>query len=128
MFPILLATLLILLGGMLGIFWHLKREQDRIAKAATDVLSLKSALGIYRIDNQGFPTTAQGLDALVRMPNLTPLSKNWRGPYWRGITIPVDPWGNSYIYRDYGTRDGGGWELFSAGPDGRPDTPDDLGH
>lgn len=83
---------------------------------------LRNALALYQLDTNGFPTTEQGLQGLLAAPSGV---KSWKGPYVEG-KVPQDPWGNPYVYRWPGTRNSSGYDLFSCGPDGKPDTDDDL--
>jgi general secretion pathway protein G len=76
-------------------------------------------LELYRLDTGGYPTTAQGLEALRQAPTTAPAPRNWRGPYARKA-IPLDPWGNSYVYRFPGDENPSGYDLFSYGADGQP--------
>jgi general secretion pathway protein G len=95
---------------------------DPRATALSDVDALGAALETYRLDSDHFPTTAQGLAALVERPALAPRPWNWRGPYVVR-PIPTDPWGHAYVYqlsqRDEGTGSEG-YVLSSYGADGRP--------
>ena len=89
-------------------------DEARVTVAATDIRSIASALEMYRLDNRAYPTTTQGLAALVDRPVSPPVPPNWHtGGYLS--QVPVDPWGNAYDYR---ARDGG-FELRSLGADGR---------
>jgi general secretion pathway protein G len=85
------------------------------AKAASDIATLSSLLQQYRIDNDGFPSTEQGLSALRVQPSD---ATNWRGPY-TSKDISADPWGNEYVYESPG---GGGedYVIISYGSDGAP--------
>lgn len=85
------------------------------AKAASDIATLSSLLQQYRIDNDRYPTTEQGLQSLRVQPNDAP---NWRGPY---ITknLPTDPWGNEYTYESPGSA-GEDFVIVSYGADGAP--------
>lgn len=89
--------------------------------------SLKSSLVQYRIHNGDYPSTAEGLNALVVQPNGR---ERWKGPYVEvsGGKIPLDPWGEEYVYRYPGTQNKGGYDLFSKGPDKAQDTADDIGN
>ncbi|MGH7545707.1 MAG: type II secretion system major pseudopilin GspG [Gemmatimonadota bacterium] len=80
---------------------------------------LAAALDLYRLDNGAYPTTEQGLSALWQKPATDPLPANWRGPYSRK-SIPADPWGNAYVYRQPGTESPLGYDLLSYGADARP--------
>jgi general secretion pathway protein G len=84
------------------------------AKAASDVATLTSLLQQYRVDNDKYPTTEQGLAALRVQPSDAP---NWRGPY-TSKDIPTDPWGNEYVYEAPGSN--GDFDLLSYGADGAP--------
>lgn len=87
------------------------------ATAKTQIEMLASALDAYRLDTGRYPTTAQGLQALVEMPQVDPPS-NWRGPYLRKA-VPPDPWGRPYIYISPGEVNPTGFDLFSYGADGQ---------
>jgi general secretion pathway protein G len=92
------------------------------AKAGTAVSQmemLSAALDAYRLDNGRYPTTDQGLDALWTEPTLEPRPGAWNGPYLRK-RVPLDPWGNSYIYRFPGQENAHGFDLLTYGADGRP--------
>jgi general secretion pathway protein G len=85
--------------------------------AWSDVSNLKVALDAFQIDNGRFPTPAEGLNILVNPPN---------GGRAYVDKVPIDPWGTPYIYRVPG-KNGQDFDLFSCGPDGIPDTADDVG-
>jgi general secretion pathway protein G len=85
------------------------------AKAASDIATLSSLLQQYRVDNDKYPTTEQGLNALRVQPSDAP---NWRGPYSQK-NIPTDPWGNEYVYQSPGP-DGQDFLIISYGSDGAP--------
>jgi len=90
-------------------------NEARVAVAKTDIRAISSALELYRLDNRTYPTTSQGLSALVRRPSAPPEPVNWvEGGYLP--EEPADPWGNPYIYRSPG--DSGNFDLISLGADG----------
>ncbi len=93
-------------------------DQARITKAQHDIRTLESALEMYRMDNFNYPSTDQGLRALVERPSGSPEARNWRaGGYMR--SLPKDPWGNDYVY--LGPSDTGGRpQILSYGADGAP--------
>lgn len=94
-----------------------RSEQARIAAAESDInASIAVALDLYELDNGRYPTTEQGLKALLEEPKSSPAPRNWNGPYLR--REPVDPWGNPYQYRYPTARPGLDYELYSLGPDG----------
>lgn len=101
-----------------------KPEQARVAKAKTDIRALETALDLYRLDNFRYPTTDQGLEALVEKPAGTPEPKNWKeGGYVK--TLNADPWGNEYLYLSPGSK--GEIDVYSLGPDGVV-SDDDIGN
>jgi general secretion pathway protein G len=92
-------------------------DQARATVAETDMQTIAASLEIYRLDNRTYPSTAQGLAALVARPDTAPLPANWaEGGYLPNL--PADPWGNPYIYRSPG--ESGAYELLSLGADGVP--------
>lgn len=92
-------------------------DEARITKAKQDIQAFETALTMYRLDNFRFPTTDQGLRALVQQPT-DPSIRNWRaGGYLQRLN--KDPWGNDYQYVYPGTR-GREYDLFSLGADGQP--------
>jgi general secretion pathway protein G len=98
-------------------------EQARITKAKSDIRALEAALNLYRLDNMVYPTTDQGLEALVTAPSDSPEPKNWKeGGYLD--RLPADPWGNAYLYLSPGSH--GAIDIYSSGADMQsPD--DDIG-
>jgi general secretion pathway protein G len=95
-------------------------EQARITKAKSDIRALEAALNLYRLDNMTYPTTDQGIDALVMAPTDAPEPKNWKqGGYLD--RLPSDPWGNAYLYLNPGSH--GPIDIYSNGPD--PQSGDD---
>ena len=92
-------------------------DEARVTKAKTDLRVLESALDLYRMDNYRYPTTDQGLQALVQKPN-DPNLKNWRvDGYVKQLM--KDPWNNDYVYVAPGTN-GAPYDLSSLGADGQP--------
>jgi len=93
-------------------------EDARIAKTRQDIQAISTALTLYRLDNFKYPTTDQGLRALVQQP-ADPTIKNWKqgGYLQQGFSLK-DPWGNDYQYVNPGTH-GGEYDLFSYGADGQ---------
>jgi len=92
-------------------------DQARVTVAKTDLRTISAALRVYRLDNGDYPTTEQGLSALVTRPTAGPEPANW-SPEGYLPDEPVDPWGNPYVYRSPGEEDG--FDLSSLGKDGRP--------
>jgi general secretion pathway protein G len=95
-----------------------KVDEARVAKARQDIQAIQTALTMYRLDNFRYPTTDQGLKALVQQPS-DPSIKNWRpGGYIQQGSLK-DPWGNDYQYIAPGTHGGGEYDLYSFGRDGQ---------
>lgn len=93
-----------------------KPEEARVAAAKQDIRAIEAALNMYKLDNFYYPSTQQGLEALVQKPGGDPPAKNWREPYLK--KLPNDPWGNPYQYITPGSH--GEFDLFSYGKDGKP--------
>lgn len=92
-------------------------EEARRTKAALTLRSLDSALKLYRLDNGVYPTTEQGLEALIDKPDTGTVPRNWReGGYLDSNRVPKDPWGNDYVYIQPGEH--GDYDLSSYGRDG----------
>ncbi len=87
-------------------------DEARIVKAKQDITSIGSALQLYRLDNFVYPTTDQGLEALSVEPTADPVPKNWKQVLDR---MPVDPWGNPYLYLIPGEH--GDFDVFTYGAD-----------
>ena len=92
-------------------------DEARVTVAKSDIAAIMSALKIYRLDNQRYPTGEQGLAALVAKPEQPPVPPNWKpGGYLE--KLPKDPWGRPYVYLNPGVR--GEVEVMSFGGDGQP--------
>lgn len=106
---------------------NLMGSQDtaREQKAVIDIGSLETALGMYRSQNYNYPTTEQGLEALVEQTEIEPIPRRFpEGGYIK--RLPQDPWGNDYQLLNPGEH--GKMDIFSMGPDGEADTDDDIGN
>jgi general secretion pathway protein G len=91
-------------------------DEARIIAAKQDIASLLQALKLYRLDNIRYPTTEQGLQALVTKPDIEPVPNNWKsGGYLE--RLPKDPWGNPYLYLNPGRN--GEIDVYSLGTDGQ---------
>ncbi len=92
-------------------------DAARVTVAETDIRSISSALELYRLDNRTYPTTAQGLEALVERPTSAPAPRNWaEGGYL--TEVPTDPWDTPYVYASPGRE--GAYDLVSLGADAAP--------
>jgi len=93
-------------------------DEARIVKAKQDIRALESALNLYRLDNYVYPSTEQGIDALVTQPSSPPEPRNWKAGGYLD-RLPTDPWGNPYQYLSPGQQ--GDFDLYSMGADGQLD-------
>jgi general secretion pathway protein G len=91
--------------------------ESKIAAAKVDIATIMQALKLYKLDNQRYPTTEQGLQALIEKPTGGPAANGWKaGGYVE--KMPKDPWGNPYQYLSPGVK--GEVDVFSYGADGQP--------
>ena len=119
---------LVIIGIIAGmIVPNLMGSQDtaREQKAAIDISSLETALGMYRSQNYKYPSTEQGLEALITETDVEPLPRRFpEGGYLK--RLPKDPWGNEYQLLHPGEH--GKMDVFTMGPDGEQGTDDDIGN
>jgi len=93
-------------------------DEARVTAAAADVNMLSQSLELYRLDNHSYPTTDQGLMALIDKPSSSPAAKNWNPQgYLGGKSLPKDPWGNDYQYLSPGAESA--YDVYSLGADGK---------
>ena len=115
-----LMVVIIILGVLAGMIIPRvmgRPDEARQAKAKIQIESFESALKLYKLDNGGYPTTEQGLKALVEAPTAGNLPKNWRqGGYLEKGKVPKDPWGNDFVYVSPGSH--GDFDLSCLGKDG----------
>lgn len=90
-------------------------DEARVVKAKQDVLSIQNALDLFKLDNGFYPTTDQGLMALVEKPTTSPTPQDWK-TYLK--SVPKDPWGRDYLYLNPGQH--GDIDVFTYGADGQP--------
>jgi general secretion pathway protein G len=100
-----------------------RSEQARVTAARTQISQFEVALDAFEIDLGRYPTTAEGLRALVEKP--TSDAEEWQQSYLRR-GVPKDPWGNDYLYRYPGRYNEDGYDLYSFGPDGKQGGDDDI--
>jgi len=96
-----------------------RSEQARVTAAHADIFGgIKTALDAYEVDNGSYPRSLQDL---LKQPSN---ARNWHGPYLDNL--PIDPWGNPYVYYYPGKHNPTGYDLLSVGPDGKEGTDDDI--
>lgn len=112
---VVLAILGLLIGlvapRVLGVFGTAKEKVARL-----NIAGLGTDLDMYKLDVGSYPTTEQGLQALLVRPAGV---DNWDGPYIKGSRLPDDPWGHPYVYRSPSERTGFQYDLYSLGPTGQ---------
>ena len=117
----LVVTIIGILAGLVIPGLMTRSEQARLAAANTDVMGgISTALNLYEVDNGAFP---KSLEDLVQEPAD---ARNWHGPYLK--KLPVDPWGNAYVYYHPGKHNQNSFDVLSVGRDGKEGTDDDKGN
>jgi general secretion pathway protein G len=116
-----LMVVIIILGILAGLVlprFMGRTEEAKKTKARLQIENLEAALKLYKLDNGNYPTTEQGLEALVQKPTLGVIPKNWReGGYLEKGKIPLDPWERAYVYLSPGAKNKD-FDLKSLGADG----------
>lgn len=115
-----LLVVLAILGLLIGlvaprVLGLLGTAKEKIAEQSIERLG--TVLDIYKLDVGSYPSTEQGLQALLVRPADT---AHWNGPYLKGNKIPEDPWGHPFVYRSPSERAGYEYDLYSLGPTGQP--------
>lgn len=111
---LVVLAILGLLAGLVGPQVMKFLGSSKTKTAALQIEDLSATLDLYRLEVGSYPSTSQGLEALVADPGNTP---NWNGPYLKKSQVPKDPWGNDYQYRAPGQN--GPYDIWSLGADGR---------
>ncbi|MFO7552648.1 MAG: type II secretion system major pseudopilin GspG [Haliea sp.] len=112
---LVVLAILAMLAGLVGPQVLNQLGGAKSKTATVQIRDLEQALEMYKLDVGRFPSTEMGLEALVRQPGGV---KGWNGPYLRGSSVPEDPWGNGYHYRQPGQHSA--YDLVSYGADGSP--------
>ena len=128
-FTLLEVMVVVVVIGLLGsvVVQNLMGNMDtaKLQKAVQDINALETSLSMYKMDNYKYPSTEQGLDALVEETDVEPLPRRFpNGGYVK--RLPDDPWGNEYQLLNPGEN--GDIDIFTMGPDGEPGTEDDIGN
>ena len=122
-FTLIELMVVIIILGILAM-WVAPKIMDRPGEARQmkvrlDIQNLETALKLYKLDNGSYPSTEQGLQALVEMPETGTIPKKWKkGGYLEKGRVPRDPWDNEYIYLSPGLK--GDFDIISYGADGAP--------
>ena len=121
---LVVAIIILLLGAAI---YKMKPSLDvaKLARAQADITSLQIPLTSYEALGGELPSTAQGLKALVERPTGDPRPRMWT----KGMdSLPKDPWNHDYYYERPGKHNAASYDLYTAGPDGKPGTEDDIGN
>lgn len=117
-----LMVVIVILGILAGLIIPRimgRPEEARRMKARVQMESMETSLRLYKLDNGVYPSTEQGLQALIEAPTVGELPRAWRkGGYLEKGKVPKDPWGNEYVYLSPGLH--GDLDLVSYGADGQP--------
>lgn len=119
---IVLGIIAMILGGAIFAMRGIG-DAAKLRQVESDFKSFQSALAMYKLNAGSFPTTQQGLKALVEKPSSTPVPRRWVQVMSK---LPTDPWDSPYIYRFPGKKRANDFEMISKGPDGLENTADDL--
>ena len=95
-----------------------RTEDARISATQSQLGIFQTALSAYNLDTGVYPTTSQGLKALMKKPTTPPIPINWKGAYLEGKNIPQDPWKKDYVYKCPGSHNPESYDLSSDGPSG----------
>jgi len=116
---LVVITVIAILAGLVAplVFRNVGDAKVSAARAQIELFGL--ALDAYRLDNDYYPSSTQGLAALRTLPAGDPAARNWRGPYLKK-EIPLDPWGRAYVYVSPGLVNPSAYDLVSYGRDGQP--------
>ncbi|HEY8242316.1 MAG: type II secretion system major pseudopilin GspG [Vicinamibacteria bacterium] len=112
-----ILVVLVLIGivmGILGGNFIGRGEKAKADAAKIEIAQIGQALDLYKLETGRYPTSSEGLQALVAAPAG---ATNWNGPYWKKSSIPKDPWGNDYRYSSPGQK--GAYDILSMGADGK---------
>ena len=110
-----------LLAGIVGVAIFGQLDTARVNTTRTQMKQIEAALSFYQMDNGRFPTTEQGLGALIEQPTIGPEPRNYRpGGYLQGREVPRDAWSNDFHYEIPGTNNTDGFDIWSLGADGQP--------
>lgn len=120
-----LLLVLVILGVLAAIVvpkFSGRTEQARVSAAQTQISTFETALDAYEVDTGSYPKGKNGLNDLLNEPTNV---RGWRGPYLKN-EIPLDPWGNAYVFTSPGKNNSSGYDVLSMGPDGRTGGDDDI--
>ena len=115
---ILMTVVVVKFGG--------RQEEARVNASKADIKNYSTALDLFELDNGFYPSTEQGLQALITQPTVAPAPINWKGPYLQTQNLRPDPWGNPYVYKYPGDHVANSYDLCSFGPNKVGGDDDDI--
>lgn len=117
---LVVIAIITILAGVVTVSLVRKPGEARVAATQLQIRQLQTALNVYRTEQGRYPTQEQGLEALIRIPDREPIPRQYpRDGYLEGSRVPLDAWGNPFIYLAPG-RAGEAYEILSYGSDGEP--------
>jgi len=117
---IIVMVIIGILAGVVVMNVGPRVEHAKRTRALAELKEMDTMLEAYHADSGLYPTTQQGLQALITQPTTPPLPRNWQGPYMKNRRRPpLDPWGNEYVYISPGNENPTSFDLYSYGADGR---------
>jgi general secretion pathway protein G len=119
---IVMAIIALIIGGAIT-FMKKILTGGELQRVTTDIKSFDNVLTVYKMNNGSYPTTQQGLKALVERPSAAPQPKKWSQLMRK---VPTDPWNEEYLYRYPGSKDPSTYEVYTKGPDLQVGTEDDI--
>jgi len=120
---LLVLVILSILAGIVGTKFAGQSQKAKVRATKAQLSEFKTALGSYELEVGAYPTTQQGLFALIEEPSGV---EDWPGELLESDVVPKDAWGNEWQYRSPGTNNENGYDLHSYGPDGRDGGDDDI--
>jgi general secretion pathway protein G len=125
----LVLMILVIIASMAFVALRPMRRKALIKAAMTQIKVFETPLQAYEMDLGEFPSTNQGLEALLAQPSDLADQDDWQGPYLKANVVPKDPWGTPYQYEYPGKNQQQDWpDIWSLGPDKRDGTDDDVGN
>lgn len=123
----IVLVIIVMLAAIAGPRLLGQQKKAGIKTTQSQINNLDTSLKLYAVDMSTFPTTEEGLTALLQAPTDENKARKWSGPYLDDEALPVDAWGNAFAYEYPTTKTTRDFPaIWSAGPDGAPDTEDDI--
>ena len=125
---LLVVVIISMLVGVAAVRISGQSQRAKLVTTQRQIDAYKTALGVYELENGFFPSTEQGLQALLTQPSTPPVPMNWKGPYLDPPVLRPDPWGHPYFYKNPGTHNTYGYDLYSSGPTGIEGDENNIGN